>query len=235
MAHRPRVMLISALAESPGPAMAALRQEWPDARGYNLIDDSLASDFATLGAITDSIHDRFLALGRYAAASSDGQVPTSGILFTCSAFRPAIERVRASLAIPVLTPNEGAFDDALALCRDRSGGGRIGLLLTFQGSVAPLTGEIHAMADAAGQPRPEVIPAVAQGGLEALQRGDATLHDTLSAAAARSLPPVDVIVIGQFSMARVAPLVRDCRTEPVLTTPHAAARKLRRLVEQAEH
>jgi len=40
-----------------------------------------------------------------------------------------------------------------------------------------------------------------------------------------------VIVVGQFSMARAAPLVRAIRSEPVLTTPQMAVRKLRRLVE----
>lgn len=233
MTDRPRIMLISALAQSPGPALAAMRDEWPEARAYNLIDDSLASDFATIGEISPAIYDRFDTLGRYAAAAGDGRSPTRGILFTCSAFRPAIERVKAELSIPVITPNEGAFDEALALCRGKEGGGRIGLLLTFEGSVAPLTGEINAMADAIGQQHPTIIPAVATGALEALQAGDADLHDRLSAQAAESLPPVDVVIIGQFSMARAAPLVTQRRSEPVLTTPHMAARKMRRLVEQA--
>ena len=233
MTDRPRIMLISALAQSPGPAIAAMREEWPEASAYNLIDDSLASDFATIGEISPAIHERFLALGRYAAASSDGRSATRGILFTCSAFRPAIERVKADLSIPVITPNEGAFDEALALCRDAPDGGRIGLLLTFQGSVVPLEGEIHAMADAIGQRRPTIVPAVAHGALEALQAGDGARHDDLSALAAEQLPPVDVVVIGQFSMARAAPLVMQRRRETVLTTPHMAARKMRRLVEQA--
>jgi hypothetical protein len=217
MSNAPRIMMISALAQSPGPAMAAMREEWPEAAVHNLIDDSLASDFATIGEISPAIHDRFQALGRYAAGANDGKVRTAGILFTCSAFRPAIERVKADLSIPVVTPNEGAFDEALALCKGREGGGRVGLLLTFQGSVAPLQGEI--------------VPAVATGALEALQAGDAEEHDRLSAAAAEAMPPVDVIVVGQFSMARAAPLVREIRSEPVLTTPQMAVRKLRRLVE----
>lgn len=227
----PRIMLISALAQSPGPAMAAMREEWAEASAHNLIDDSLAGDFATIGEISPAIHDRFLTLGRYAAASSDGQQPTRGVLFTCSAFRPAIERVRRDLSIPVITPNEGAFDEALKLCRGRDGGGRIGLLLTFEGSVVPLSGEIETMAQAIGQPCPAIVPAVATGALEALQAGDGAQHDRLSAQAAQTLPPVDVIIVGQFSMARAAPSVRACRTEPVLTTPQMAVRKMRRLVE----
>lgn len=232
MKNAPRIMLISALAQSPGPALDAMREEWPEASAHNLIDDSLAGDFATIGEINEAIHERFLTLGRYAASSSNGQSPTRGILFTCSAFRPAIERVKADLAIPVITPNEGAFDEALALCRGVEGGGRIGLLLTFEGSVAPLGGEIRSMAEAIGQVCPTIIPAVAHGALEALQAGDGEAHDRLSAEASAGLPPVDVIVIGQFSMARAAPLIAHGRSERVLTTPHMAARKMRRLVEQ---
>lgn len=222
--------MISALAQSPGPAMEAMQHEWPQAKAYNLLDDSLASDFARIGAITPAIHERFRQLSDYAAASTDGVSPTRGILFTCSAFRPAIEAVKARLTIPVVTPNEGAFDEALELCKGRPDGGRIGLLLSFAGSAAPLTSEFHAMADAINQPRPGVIPVIAEGALEALQAGDAQAHDMLAARAVRDLPQVDAIIVGQFSLARVAPLVSAERAEPVLTTPHMAVRKLRRLV-----
>jgi hypothetical protein len=230
MIATPRIAMISALAQSPGPAMAAMGEVWPDARYHNLIDDSLAADFAALGAITPAIHERFLALGRYAAAVSDGVKSPDGILFTCSAFRPAIDRVKADLAIPVVSPNEGAFDEALDICATVPGGGRIAVLLTFAGSLAPLTGEIAAIAQARGQAVPEIVGAVAEGALEALQAGDAQTHDRLAGEAAGTIPPVDVVVIGQFSMARALPLVAARRAEPVLTTPHAAVRKLRRLV-----
>jgi len=233
MDQAPRIMLISALAQSPGPALAAMRQEWPEAVAHNLIDDSLAGDFAAIGEINQAIHDRFITLGRYAAGTSDGLEPTRGIMFTCSAFRPAIERVKADLSIPVITPNEAAFEEALAICQASGQRGRIGLLLTFQGSVAPLNEEIGLLADALGLPAPEVVPAVAAGALEALQAGDAAQHDALAVEAAKSLPPVDVVVIGQFSMARAAQQVAAVRPEPVLTTPHMAARKMRRLVEAA--
>ena len=230
MSH-PRIALISALAQSPGPAMAAMAQEWPDARGHNLIDDSLAADFAALGAITPAIFERFLTLGRYAASVSDGVKTPDGILFTCSAFRPAIDRVKDDLAIPVISPNEGAFDEALDICAQTGGTGKLAILLSFAGSLAPLSDEIAAIAAERQQTAPEIVGAVADGALEALQAGDEAAHDWLIAEAAARLPAVDAIVIGQFSMARAAPLVMAGRTEPVLTTPHAAVRKLRRLVE----
>jgi hypothetical protein len=229
--ERPRITLISALAQSPPPAEAAMRELWPEARCNNLLDDSLASDLAALGELTPEIFERFLALGRYAAQASDGRGPTAGILFTCSAFGPAIDRVKADLGIPVLAPNEGAFDEALEICRLAADGGRIGLLLTFSGSLAPLSAEMQAIAAARGQRPPDVIGGVAEGALAALQEGDAASHDRLIVEAARQMPPVDVLVLGQFSMMRSAAAVRAMRREPVLTTPQSAVRKLRRLVD----
>jgi len=230
MQIKPRVTLISALAQSPPPALAAMAEIWPDAEVHNLIDDSLAGDLASLGSITPGIYERFMALGRYAASTGDELTPTRGILFTCSAFRPAINRVRTALPIPVLSPNEAAFEEALSQTRDKGANGRIGLLLTFAGSLLPLTAELAEIANELGQACPRIVSEVADGALEALQAGDNARHDTLIARAAMRLPPVDVVLMGQFSMARAAPLVREVRGESVLTTPHMAAAKLKRII-----
>src|SRR5436309_3207210 len=52
-------------------------------------------------------------------------------------------------------------------------------------------------------------------------------HDALLVQAARALPPVDAIVIGQFSAARAAAAIAAVRSEPVLTTPGSAVTKLK--------
>jgi len=227
-----RITLISALAQSPEPACSAMAEIWPEALVNNLVDDSLARDFAELGDMTPGIFERFMTLGRYAAQARGARGATAGILFTCSAFGPAIDRVKADLSIPVVAPNEGAFEEALDICRAVTGDGRIGLLLSFAGSLKPLSSEMLAMAAARGQAAPEIVSGIAEGALEALQSGDAERHDRLIIERAGRMPPTDVLIIGQFSMARAAPRVASCRTEAVLTTPHAAVRKLRRLVEQ---
>jgi Asp/Glu/hydantoin racemase len=228
--QHPRIALISALAQSPGPAAVAMRDVWPDARPHHLMDDSLAADLAALGEITPAITARFLTLGRY-AASPGGMRGADGILFTCSAFGPCIDAVKADLPIPIVAPNEGAFEVALDICRASGSTRRIGLLLTFQGSAAPLAAEMRAMAAARGDVEPEIICNVAAGAMAALQAGDTLEHDRLVAAAAASMPELDVLVLGQFSMARALPLVAANRVGRVLTTPGEAVRKLRRLVE----
>lgn len=226
-----RIMLIDGLVHSIAPADAAMQEVWPQAMGFHLSDTSLAADLAALGGLTPVLVNRFLALGRYARNLDGAGGRTAGILFTCSAFGPAIQRVRDDLDIPVLAPNEAAFDEALALCVGRPDGGRIGMIASFAPALEPLMEEMAAMAAATGQMPPELYPIVAVGALDALARGDLAAHDHAAVAALDQVAACDVMVICQFSLARSAALVRSVRSEPVLTTPHAAVSRLRRLVE----
>lgn len=222
---RPRVMLIHAVAEAVAPIRAAFAAGWPDALTYDLMDTSLSADLAAEdGVLGEAMIGRFRALGRYAADAGPAGRAADAVLFTCSAFGPAIDAVRRDLAIPVLKPNEAAFERALLSGAAKTP--RIGVLVTFAPSLPALTAELEAMARAAGQ-TPTIVGAIAAGGMEALRAGRADEHDALLAKAAQGLPAVDAIVIGQFSAARAAAAVAAVRPEPVLTTPESAVAKLR--------
>ncbi|MBI3503907.1 MAG: arylsulfatase [Proteobacteria bacterium] len=212
----PRIALIHALRDSVVPAMDAMARGWPQAKATNLVDDSLSADLARDGRLTPAMTDRFVALARYAVAAG-----ADGILFTCSAFGPAIEAAGGAVAIPVLKPNESAFAQALAA------GPRIGVLVTFTGSLPALQAELHTMA--AGR-RLDVHARLVPRALAALQAGDGASHDEAIAADAANLPACDAIVLGQFSMARARAAVAARVACPVLTTPDAAVAELRRRV-----
>jgi len=220
-----RITLIHALADSVQPIHAAFGRHWPEADRFDLLDTSLSADLAAAGDLTTAIRERFLTLGQYAAQQVGVGGKTAAILFTCSAFGPAIDAVKAALPIPVLKPNESAFADALATGR------RIGLLVTFLPSLASLRAELRTMAAASGQSI-DIEAKYIEGALAALKAGDTTTHDRLIAEAATALPAPDVIVLGQFSMARAANLVSNASACPVITTPDAAVLGLRRLVGQ---
>lgn len=204
-----RIFLIHALRDSVEPARAAMARGWPEAEIVNLLDDSLSADLAKAGTLDAAMVARFVHLGRYARDQR-----ADGILFTCSAFGPAIEAVAAELPIPVLKPNESAFRAAL------THGKRIGLLVTFAGSLAPLTEELQALAGSDLDLHARIVP----GALSALQAGDGETHDRKIAEAAAHLPPVDALVLGQFSMARAA---RRLEGRTLYTTPDAAVADLK--------
>lgn len=215
----PRIALIHALPESSEPANRAFAWLWPEAARFNLLDDSLAPDLAAAGRLTPAITERFLTLARYVAGTG-----ARGILFTCSAFGPAIEACQAALAIPVLKPNEAALEAAL------EAGPRIALLATFGPTIPSIVAELDAMAKTR-KVAPTIVTGVADGALAALKDGRGDEHDRLIAAAAAGLPPVDALVLTQFSMARAAGAIAARPGQRLLTTPDSAVRKLRALVE----
>jgi len=207
-----RIALIHALRHSPPPIEAAFLRLWPQATLMNLLDDSLSADLARDGRITTAMTERFLDLAAYARRTG-----ADAILFTCSAFGPCIEAVRAALSpLPVLKPNEAMIEEAAAI------GGPIGLLASFAPTLQSMPPEFPASL--------AVTTRLADGALAALDRGDGAEHDRLAAAAARDLEGCSAIALAQFSLARAAPAVAAATGKPVLTTPDSAVRKLKRLL-----
>jgi Asp/Glu/hydantoin racemase len=220
---RKRIVVIHALQDSQVPIWNAFTAGWPEPEIYNLMDDSLSADLAAEGELTPAMTERFLTLARYAASVGPGDRRADAILFSCSAFGPAIEAVKRDLAIPVLRPNEAAFEAALAAGR------RLGILVTFAPSVPPLKAELAAMAAERGL-EAEIVTAVAEGALAALQGGDPEAHDRLAADAASRMPRLDALILGQFSLARAKPAIEARGIRPVFTTPASAVEKLKRIL-----
>jgi Asp/Glu/hydantoin racemase len=210
-----RVALIHALKHSLVPIEEAFARLWPEAVRMNLLDDSLSADLARDGRLTEAMTERFLALGRYAAATG-----ADAILFTCSAFGPCIEAVaRAHAPMPVLKPNEAMIEQAEAQGR------RVGLLSTFPPTLASMPAEFPSTI--------ELVPKLADGALKALDRGDRGEHDRIVIEASRDLRDCDLIALAQYSMAPAASLVAEATGRPVLTTPDSAVLKLKRALSSA--
>jgi len=224
MASGPRIALIHALRDSMVPIWDAFAEGWPQATAFNLLDDSLSSDLAAEGHLSQAMVDRFLTLARYAQQTVTTKGKTDAILFTCSAFGPAIDAVKHDRDIPVLSPNEAAFEQALTI------GGRVGLVVTFPPSEKSLSDELKKAANEQSISL-EVGTVVAHGALESLQAGDTEAHDALIADAAATLGDATCIILGQFSMARASRTVEARTDVPVITTPAAAVSHLRELLQ----
>jgi len=214
-----RIALIHATPAAVDPIRAAFAQSWSEPDLVNLLDDSLSRDRAETPELSDGMYRRFDALGGYALA-----LGADGILFTCSAFGPAIERVARSVAVPVLKPNEAMFAEAIAI------GGRIGMLATFEPSIASMAEEFEADAARAGA-AVTLESAFVPDAMTALLAGKRDRHDALVADAAGALAHCKAIMLAQFSMAPAADAVRQRLPGlPVLTSPHSAVAAMRRRV-----
>ncbi|MCB1997295.1 MAG: arylsulfatase [Rhodoferax sp.] len=211
-----RLALIHALAHSPAPINAALAREWPDAVRMNLLDDSLSADLARAGALDERMTQRFITLADYAVGTG-----ADAILFTCSAFGPCIDAVKARHAgLPVLKPNEAMVDEAVAL----AAGTPIGLLTTFGPTLQTMPPEFP--------PTAVLHTALADGAMAALDAGDTASHDRLAVEAAIRLADQGcrVIALAQFSLARTRDAVAAATGLPVLTTPDSAVARLKALL-----
>ena len=213
-----RIALIHALRVSMAPIGESFARLWPEASLVNLLDDSLSTDLARAGRLDAAMTDRFVTLARYAAGTG-----ADGILFTCSAFGPCIAACARELApMPVLTPNEAMIEEVLAAV---GRGGKIGLMATFAPTLDSMPPEFLAV-----DPAIQLVPCLAEGALDALNRGDGPGHDAHAAAAGRRLSECDAIALAQFSLARAAPVVAAATGKKVFTTPDSAVRKLRLLL-----
>lgn len=221
MKPSPRIVLVHAMAESAAPFLQAFAAVWPEARLGNVFDDSLAGDLLAEGRLTSQMKRRFRSLVAYAALGGRGG-PTHGVLFTCNAFGAAIDAAAKGVSIPVLKPNEAAFERALDF------GGRIGVVATFEGALPSVVPELEAMIRKR-RARSTVVPCFVPRALAALKAGRAGEHDRLIARAAVRAR-CDVVVLSQASMARAADAARRLTDRPVLTTPDAAVAKLRQAV-----
>lgn len=219
MNPHPRIALIHATPVAMEPVHAAFRAGWPEADAINILDDSLPADRARQADLPPEMFPRFEQLVRYAQDHG-----AAAILFTCSAFGEAIEAAAARAPIPVLKPNEAMFAAALGLGR------RIGMVATFEPSIASMEAEFAAAAR--GRPdRPEIVTVLAEGAMDALRAGDVDGHNRRVADAAATLSGVDAIMLAHFSTSRAREAVQARVRVPVLTSPDAAVAALRRRME----
>ena len=213
-----RIVLLHATPLAMEPVRLAFEAHWPEAETVNLLDDSLSRDRARDGAMTEAMIERFASLCRYGHS-----LGAAGILATCSAFGPAIEHAARHLPIPVLRPNEAMFDAAFAL------GNRIGMIATFEPSIASMAEEFEEEAGRLGRDA-RLTTRLAKGAMDMLRLGDEPGHNRLIGEQAAAMAGVDAIMLAQFSMSGAAAAVRAAVTVPVLTSPETAVLKIRKAV-----
>jgi len=210
-----RIVLLHATPVAMAPIHTAFSEIWPEAETINLLDDGLSLDRARESELSTGLIERFVRLGKYGF-----DMQAQGILITCSAFGPAIDRLSAELPVPVHKPNEAMFMEAVAQ------GNNIGMLATFAPAVETMTEEFNDYVARQGS-RAKLTTLLVEDAIDLLKKGDPESHNRLVAAQARELAHCDVIMLAHFSTSRAADSVRRQVSIPVLTAPHAAVKRMK--------
>lgn len=219
MTNSARIVLLHATPVAIDPVQTAFAQDWPQAELVNLLDDSLSPDRAREGPLSEGMIERFAAFGRYGHMTG-----ADGILVTCSAFGPAIDKMQRELPIPVLKPNEAMFRAAL------SQGRNIGMIATFGPSVATMEDEFDEFMAETGADASLTTILVADA-MTALRSGDAATHNRLIAERAEELVGFDTVMLAHFSTSRAQEALAERVEIPVLTAPGSAVRRMRELID----
>lgn len=200
-------------------AVTAFRQDWPEAKISNILEDGLFEWVRETGGVVPDMYGAFHTLADYAVGRG-----ADGILYSCSAFRECIDACIESFDIPMLKPNDAMIEAALEF------GDRIAILATVGPTITSIAAEIEEMARAAGRDV-TLTRHMVDGAFDAMAAGDGDTHDRLVAQTARSITDADVIVLAQFTLARAVPAVAAVTDIPVLNSPGAAVAKMRVLLD----
>lgn len=180
----------------------------PDASVIHFVDSDVLATVIREKGISAASETRMTRLAEAAEAAG------ADIIFSaCSSLGPALDVAARSVRIPVVK-----IDEAMA-AEAASRGNRIGVLATVPTTLAPTCDLV--MAKAAGQRRNvTTTPRLCEGAFEVLMGGDRARHDQMvSEQAAALAKDVDVIILAQASMARLAAPLQALTGIPVLASP----------------
>lgn len=186
---------------------------------FNIVDDSLIKQVISSGRLTPSVARRVVDhIGSAEAAGADR------ILVTCSSIGAAVEAAAELTSVPVLRVDQPMADLAVQT------GTRIGVIATLPTTLEPTSDLVRRRAIAAGK-QIELVSRLCEGAFETLMSGDPGRHDRMVAGALKELSAlVDVIVLAQASMARVAESLPESEMPvPVLASPALAIRHLAKI------
>ncbi len=219
---QPTVTVVHAVIPSMPPMREALARELPDARVLNQLDEGLLSEVERRGGLTPECVDRLarqVQLGIEAGAHV--------VLLACTAYSPVADEVAARFpGTPVLAVDQMMVEQAVAR------GARIGVLATVQAGLDQQREMLCRAADRAGK-HIEIVPGFHPEAMDALRQGDGDEHDRILLEALPDLArQVDVVLLAQASMSRLAPKLPPDLPVPVLTSPTLAAQRVRDLLAE---
>jgi Asp/Glu/hydantoin racemase len=210
----PTIGLVHATMNSVQPILDAFKQNAPEIKLLNFMDEGLIDELNQTNIVTDSMVEQLVSLMK--RAESRG---VDGILLTCSSFSPYVETVKDTFSVPVLSADIAMLEHAIDLSN------RIGVIATV-GAAGPTTTKLLEEISGKNNKEIHIQTHVLTDAFTALQQGDTDKHNCLIRDKIIELSKTsDVIVLAQMSMCR-ALHGWDESLKPVLTSPEISIRKI---------
>ncbi|MCJ1674579.1 MULTISPECIES: aspartate/glutamate racemase family protein [unclassified Rathayibacter] len=180
----------------------------PDAEVLHFVDSDVLATVVREQGISPKSEARMVHLAK--AAEDAG----ADIIFSaCSSLGPALDVAAQNVHTPVLK-----IDEAMALLAAQQGT-RIGVLATVPTTLGPTSDLIQAAADGIGR-EVALEQRLCAGAFDTLMAGDREEHDAMILEQALDLArTVDLIVLAQASMSRLAPALQEKTGLTVLASP----------------
>ncbi len=205
------------------PSFAELaRRTISGARLFHMVDESLIQDTIRSGRLEKKTIRR-LVNHIESACEADADV----VLVTCSSIGPAVDVGRRLFDVPVLRIDERMVERAVGTGR------RIGVIATLRTTLEPTVALLRDTAERLGR-QIEIEQALCEGAFEAVLRGDKETHDrSVTQRLVELAASVDVIVLAQASMARVADQIEGINV-PILSSPPLAMEQVSEVLESLD-
>lgn len=190
----------------------------PEAKVFNIIDDSLLFEVSQNGHVTPGI------VNRMCKYFDNARQLGADLIFTqCSSVGEAALIAAKTVSVPLLRVDEAMAEKAVSL------GKRIGVVATVGSTVAPSCNLIREKAEAAGK-EVEILPYLVDGALNVLMREGKEKHnDLVMNTVEKCAAECDVVVLAQGSMTVLLPRLNGME-KPVLTSPELGVRKAREIL-----
>lgn len=188
----------------------------PEVDLFNIVDESLLQNTIREGNMSRLTARRIVT---YMICAEQAGADT--VMVTCSSVGEAVVMGKPLLQIPAFRVDQPMADEAVKQ------GKRIGVAATLRTTLDPTVRLITERAEAHGKTL-KVVSRLCEGAFDAVIKGDIAKHDSIVTEGLSELSNrVDVIVLAQATMARVADALPDAdKGLPILSSPRLAVEYL---------
>lgn len=222
MAKRMAVLHTSFVFINVEPVFKNLFNELlPDVEIIDFVDSDVLAAVNRDGGIKQSHIRRMVHL---AQAAEDAGVDL--IFSACSSLGPSMDVARKMVDTPIIKIDDAMTQKAVTL------GSTIGVMATVPTTLPPTIGLLNEQSVIQGK-KIETRQYLVEGAWGVLMSGDRPRYEQMVADGAKVLAPqVDLIVLAQASMSRLAPMLATEVEKEVLSSPRLAVEYVKSLLEK---